>query len=531
MWLARDERTAREVALKIVPREGNAGTRAEREAATAARLRHERCLKAYTLARDGGHVYIAYEYVPGRTLREVLRTDRLGDRTVLEIAVQVLDGLAHAHRQGIVHRDVKPSNVLLADGGPISARLLDFGLALIKEEETLTAVGDVPGTLAYISPERLRGKTATPAADVWSVGVLLWEALAGRHPFWKASLLQTARAIEAGAPPLARVRPDLPRRLTAVVDRALSVDPSKRPSAAKLAAGLRRTRVRTKRRRRALRLRGSTAFLAPLRARGGFRPLPALAAALYALYGATALPFYPHLWPVLLALAVAGLAALKPRIGLAAALAVPVLPLGNVAEGLALLYGAVAAAWLAWTWRRPREGLAFVLGPLLAPLGGLGLLPLTLERATGRLRRGALAGLGVLCAGAVSSLAGRALPFTGDPPPRNLGVAGSEHPLAVAHALRRVLGAEPALLREALVLGAAAAVLPLLRGRSAWWTAAFGAGVLVLSLLPAARIDALPLAATVWATCVALVLQEQRISWRSLAGRARMPVRAAEPTI
>ena len=100
-------------------------------------------------------------------------------------------------------------------------RLLDFGLARFADGETLTAAGDVPGTLAYIAPERLHGEPAGPAGDVWSVGVLLYEALAGRHPFWRPSLAETAEAIAQGPPPLRTERPDLPDPLLAAVDRAL----------------------------------------------------------------------------------------------------------------------------------------------------------------------------------------------------------------------------------------------------------------------------------------------------------------------
>src|SRR3954466_15420343 len=187
-------------ALKIVPREGKAGSRAEREAEAASRLRHPSCQRAYGFGRDARHVYIAYEYTPGRTFREAMRGGELDDAAAIEAAAQMLDGLAHAHSRGIVHRDVKPSNVLLADGGAVSVRLLDFGLARLPQAETLTAGGDVPGTLRSIARELLAGPSATPAADVWAVGVLLWEALAGRHPFWQSSLLATARAIELGAP-------------------------------------------------------------------------------------------------------------------------------------------------------------------------------------------------------------------------------------------------------------------------------------------------------------------------------------------
>ena len=172
-------------------------------------------------------------------MREALRTDDVGDLEAVEIAAQVLEALAHAHRTGIVHRDVKPSNILLEHSDAIAVKLLDFGLAQFDGADTLTAVGDVPGTLAYIAPERLGGEDATPASDVWAVGVLLWEALAGQHPFWGMPLQEVARAIERGAPALGTVRPDLPRRLLDAVDRALAPDPAARPHATTLAADLR----------------------------------------------------------------------------------------------------------------------------------------------------------------------------------------------------------------------------------------------------------------------------------------------------
>src|SRR5438128_6519229 len=229
VWLARDEQNGLDVALKIIPREGKAATRAEREALAAARLRHERCLRAYALTRDSRNVYIAYEYVPGQTLRQALRAGALNDADAVEAAAQVLEALAHAHARGIVHRDVKPSNVLVAESETISVRLLDFGLAQLAEEESLTATGDVPGTLAYVPPERLHGESGEPAADVWAVGVMLWESLSGWHPFWNGSLLETARRIESGAAPLVSVRPDLPKTLCALVDRMLSLNPAARP--------------------------------------------------------------------------------------------------------------------------------------------------------------------------------------------------------------------------------------------------------------------------------------------------------------
>ena len=127
-----------------------------------AKLDHPRCLRAFACGRDAENVYIAYAYVPGRTFRECLRAREAStDADAIEVAAQVLDGLAHAHERGIVHRDVKPANVLLADDEDgISVRILDFGLARFADGETLTAAGDVPGTLAYIAPERLHGEPA-----------------------------------------------------------------------------------------------------------------------------------------------------------------------------------------------------------------------------------------------------------------------------------------------------------------------------------------------------------------------------------
>src|SRR5207253_11470642 len=107
VWLARDETNGLDVALKIVPREGKAGSRAEREAEAASRLRHPSCQRAYGFGRDSQHVYIAYDYTPGRTFREALRSGDLDDGTAIESAVQMLEGLAHAHARGSGHRDVK----------------------------------------------------------------------------------------------------------------------------------------------------------------------------------------------------------------------------------------------------------------------------------------------------------------------------------------------------------------------------------------------------------------------------------------
>ncbi len=488
VWLARDEPTGVEVALKIVPREGKSASRAEREASAAARLRHRGCQRAYALARDSRHVYIAYEYVPGRTLREALRAGEVDDAAALEVAAQVCEALAHAHKHRIVHRDVKPSNILLAECDEVEVKLLDFGLARMDGEETLTAAGDVPGTLAYIPPERLRGEESGPAADVWAVGVLLWEALAGWHPFWKGSLLDTAKRIESGAVSLARARPDLPRPLIALVDRALSVDPSRRPSAARLAVALRATSHRRERSQR----RFPRPALPPVE-----RFAPAAAAGAFAGAVSAALPFFPSGWPLGLAALTAAASLLRERLGLALALAVPILPLGNFSAGLAWAYAAVAVAWLALNWSRPRTAFFFVGGALLAPLSLLGLVPFAAQVVRGRFRRAAQAFAAVVFGAIVAGIRG---PGIGA-----LGLDASPSPTAVAGTLLHVLTGHPVLLFEALVVAVAAAVLPVPRRR----IAAFGALLLAGLVAPNPAVSDLGIVLAVTATCLGLAARAE----------------------
>jgi hypothetical protein len=508
VWLARDERSGLDVALKIVAREGKTGHRAEREARAAASLRHERCQRILSLARDPSHVYIAYEYIPGRTLREAIRAGEIDDRAALQVAAQISDALAHAHGKGIVHRDVKPSNVLLAESDRIDVRLLDFGLAQMAEFDTLTALGDVPGTLAYISPERLQGLTATDAADVWGVGVLLWEMLAGEHPFWGGDLVETSRLIQQGAPGLETMRPDLPRHVLETVASALLVNPQRRPSAERLAAQLRELPKRRKKKggsrgsgsKSAVAVRTDAAAL-------GARLLPGALTGLASGWVASRLPFYPPGWPLALAGIGAALGFGAARLGLLFALTVAFFPLANISLGLAILYGLVAAAWVALTWKDARAGLLLAAGPLLAPVAALALLPLAAQVARGRARRAAQAFAAVLLAALIAGLRKAPLPLDGSAPPLGLGVTGSTRPTAVAHALWAQLAAHPVLLSEALVLAAAAAALPYARNRGPWPAAVFGAALLAGTALLAPAAAVLPLVAAAWLTAGTLALQ------------------------
>ncbi len=188
-------------------------------------------------------------------------------------------------------------------------RLLDFGLAQMDEFDTLTAVGDVPGTLTYVSPERLRGETATAAADVWAVGVMLWEALAGRHPFRSSNAAGTSRRIQAGAPPLETVRPDLPAALLDAVASALDPDPEQRPAAAQARHRAPRRAAEAARHPGPGRAASRPPSPAGSHARRSRRsvwprpspPLPGRAGS------PSALPFYPAGWPLGLTIAAAAL--------------------------------------------------------------------------------------------------------------------------------------------------------------------------------------------------------------------------------
>src|SRR5581483_452905 len=232
---------------------------------------------------------------------------------------------------------------------------------------------------------------------------------------------------------------------------------------------------------------------------------PALLAALVAGWTAAELPFFPHGWAAGLALAAAAATAVRPRIGLAVALAVPVLPLGNDAFGLAVLYAVLAAGWLAASWRAPRSALLPAVGPLLALVGGLGLMPLAVARLRSPLRRAACAALGVLVAGIVAGVRGAPLPFTGAKPPLALGVAGSTGALDVAGTLARAAGAQPGLLIEAAVFAAVAVAVPYVRGRGRWPAAGLAGVTLALSVLLVPAAAPLPLVVTAWLTAAALL--------------------------
>jgi eukaryotic-like serine/threonine-protein kinase len=235
VYRAWDERLERPVAVKVIDGDGTA-PRVTREAQAVARLSHRNLATLYELASDENRAYLVSELIDGQTLRALGRRGELSDRVVAGVGADCAAALAHAHRSGVVHRDVKPENVIVAAGG--EAKLVDFGIARITGERTLTRTGDVLGTLGYMAPEQAAGQRPGPAADVYSLSLTLYECLCGEHPRIGDGPAATARAIDQPVPPLSEIRSDLPEAVTAALDAALDPDPELRPLASELEAVL-----------------------------------------------------------------------------------------------------------------------------------------------------------------------------------------------------------------------------------------------------------------------------------------------------
>ena len=235
VYRAYDERLQREVAVKEV---ADSDPRwVLREAQAAARLNHPGIVALYEFGERDDKTLLVSELVRGRTLADLHRTGELCDREIGRIACNLSDALAHAHARGVIHRDIKPDNVIVRedDDGPQRAKLMDFGIARIAGAPTLTADGQVVGTLAYMSPEQAEGEVAGPESDIYSLAMTVYECFSGDNPVVATSPAATVRRIGLVVPPLREARPDLPEGLTDTIDACLDPDPSERPDAIELA--------------------------------------------------------------------------------------------------------------------------------------------------------------------------------------------------------------------------------------------------------------------------------------------------------
>jgi serine/threonine-protein kinase len=249
VYKATDRILERTVAVKILAEhlsdDERFVARFRREALAVARLIHPNIVQVYDSGVDDGRHYIVMEYVSGRSGAQLLqRHGPVDAETAAEIGIQACAGLDYAHRRGIIHRDVKPGNLMIT-GGPVGGgdtvvKLTDFGIARAIEQTRITQVGSVVGTAAYLSPEQVRGDEATPGTDVYALGVVLYQFLTGRLPYEGSSLAELAVRQQNETPlPPSTYNAEVPAPLGAAVLRALEGDTSRRyASADEFATGL-----------------------------------------------------------------------------------------------------------------------------------------------------------------------------------------------------------------------------------------------------------------------------------------------------
>ena len=243
VYMAQDLRLERTVALKILPEGVSADQqrmrRFEQEARAASALNHPNVTHIYEIEEADGYHFIAMEYIEGETLRQHMSASALRLQTALDIAQQVAAALSAAHAAGIIHRDIKPENVMVRRDGYV--KVLDFGLAKLTDRHDVmdteaptkalvnTGPGTVMGTARYMSPEQARGQEVDARTDLWSLGVVLYECVAGRPPFEGSTGSDLIAAIlSREPPPLARFARDAPETLEWIVTKALAKDRDER---------------------------------------------------------------------------------------------------------------------------------------------------------------------------------------------------------------------------------------------------------------------------------------------------------------
>ena len=233
--LAFDNRLERYVAIKLLAEhladDPTFVSRFRREALAAARLVHPNIVQVFDFGFDAGHHqhFIVMEHVPGNSCAELLRDQgHLHVGKALDVVSQACRGLEYAHRNGVVHRDVKPGNLLVSDTGVV--KLADFGIARAADQSSITQVGSVLGTAAYLSPEQARGDEAGPQADLYSLGVVTYQLISGRLPYEANSLSELALKQQRESPmPLDELNPEVPRALSQAVAMTLAIDQRARP--------------------------------------------------------------------------------------------------------------------------------------------------------------------------------------------------------------------------------------------------------------------------------------------------------------
>ena len=233
VYLAQDTKLRRKVALKFLPSEYTSEpelkTRFMREAQAAAALNHPNIITVHEVSEYEGKLYIAMEYVEGESLKDLIRRKKIPTKQVIDTALQICQGLSAAHESGIIHRDIKPQNILMGKDNRV--RICDFGLVKLKRDLALTQVGSTLGTIAYMSPEQARGEEVDHRTDIWALGVVLYEILTGKLPFQgdhEAAIIYEILNAEPKA--IQWFRSDVPDHIVTLVSQLLEKDPANRLS-------------------------------------------------------------------------------------------------------------------------------------------------------------------------------------------------------------------------------------------------------------------------------------------------------------
>ncbi len=495
---AEDLETGERVALKAIPAEEKLRRRARREMRAAGSLDHGAIVRMRGSAEDDHYVFVAFELVRGSDLSIVLKEKRLEQSEILRAVAAVCDALEHAHARGVIHRDVKPGNIMLREDGIL--KLTDFGIAQIDSPDA-TVDESLLGTLSYMAPEQVRGDMLTTAVDVWAAALIAYEALTRSNPYRSKTPVELAEKHRRLRLSLQKERPDLPTVATKMIDRALDPDNQRRPLPGQLRDALLRGALAIERGEREadesielprleprvrLRERWLRAVPDPRDERDDAEPSgepfrdtasdvgarlagavahaqpywPAALTGAAAVLVLGALPFYPSLWPLGLGL-LAGAAALRlPLVAGTLVLAAALPLLGNLAFGLVPGAVLIGLAWVALLARDGRRLLLPVLAPVLTALCAWAVYPLLAGTARRAHVRATLGALGALLSSVALGLGGAAptLVPTGDLAGLGATVRGMDDAIATAGAVAAAVGPGPALL--AVVWAALAVTAP-----------------------------------------------------------------------
>jgi hypothetical protein len=486
---AEDLQTGELVALKAIPAQEKLRKRARREMQCAGALDHGAIVKMRGNAEDDDYIYVAFELVRGSDLSDVLKEKRLEESEILRAVAAVCDALEHAHSKSVIHRDVKPGNILLREDGIL--KLTDFGIAQIDHPDA-TVDESLLGTLSYMSPEQVRGDMTTGSTDVWSAALVAYEALTRRNPYRSKNPVELAEKHKKLRLSLQNDRPDLPSVATRMIDRALDPDNQRRPLPGQLRDALLRGAIAMERgqadmdpsievpkpdprvnlRKRWLRAvpdreeaaSESAARSRPRaraeRERGGLEErLTALidhaqpyAPSVVTGVGGTlllgAMPFYPTGWPIAIGILAAIVALRLPWLAAGLVLAAGLPLLGNLAFGLVPPAAILLGIWLVLMLRDGRRALLPLVAPLTTLCLAWAVYPLLCGASPRAWVRGALGAVGALTMTVALGLSGYGAPLAPTLDLTTLGtrIAASDDVIVTAGTVAAAIGLGPLLL-------------------------------------------------------------------------------------